>query len=220
MPASSVSASSVSGRTASLRAGGPGSVHAARRSAAGQSDADRAVTDMYQSHYRQLVRLAVLLAGDLGTAEEIVQDAFADMHGAWRWLGTSDAAAAFLRRAVVARSRSVPPDFAATFPVAPQYPDPQDPGGSAPLRPVVPPAAGAGSAAGSGSAAAAGAGPADDQPAIIPALRKLVPAQREALVLRLYLDLDEDQIAAATQASRAAVAGHLQAALAALQDVV
>jgi DNA-directed RNA polymerase specialized sigma24 family protein len=197
-------------------------VHAARRSAAGQSDADRAVTDMYQSHYRQLVRLAVLLAGDLGTAEEIVQDAFADMHGAWRWLGTSDAAAAFLRRAVVARSRSVPPDFAATFPVAPQYPDPQDPGGSAPLRPVVPPAAGAGSAAGSGSAAAAGAGagPADDQPAIIPALRKLVPAQREALVLRLYLDLDEDQIAAATQASRAAVAGHLQAALAALQDVV
>jgi hypothetical protein len=40
-------------------------------------DADQAVADLYQTHYRPLVRLAALLVSDLATAEEIVQDSFA-----------------------------------------------------------------------------------------------------------------------------------------------
>jgi DNA-directed RNA polymerase specialized sigma24 family protein len=164
-----------------------------------ESAADLAVTEMYQLHYRQLVRLAVLLTGDLATAEDLVQDAYADMHGAWGGLQPGDVAARFLRQSVVTRSRAVPPDSA--FPVAPQYADPDDAGRS--------------DAGGSRRSAAAPGGP----PAILAALRKLAPAQREALALRLYLDLPDDQIAAAMQVSEAAVRDHVQEALAVLHGV-
>jgi hypothetical protein len=36
--------------------------------------ADRAVTAIYSTHYRSLVRLAAFLVRDVGTAEEVVQD--------------------------------------------------------------------------------------------------------------------------------------------------
>ena len=77
-----------------------------------RADADRALTELYQLHYRTLVRLAALLVPDLATAEDIVQDAFAAVYSAW--LGGPDgpdagAALSLLRRLVVDRSRSVPP---------------------------------------------------------------------------------------------------------------
>ena len=52
-------------------------------------DADRAVTALYSTHYRSLVRLAALLVRDVATAEEVVQDSFVAMHGGWRRLGTA-----------------------------------------------------------------------------------------------------------------------------------
>ena len=70
--------------------------------------AAQAVTTLYQLHYPSLVRLAALLVPDLAAAEEIVQDAFADLHGEWPTLPGTDAALAHLRRSVVRRSRSVP----------------------------------------------------------------------------------------------------------------
>jgi len=75
---------------------------------AGQ-DADHAVAALYQLHYPALVRLAALLVPDLATAEEIVQDAFAAMHGRWHKVRDrdADAALAYLRWSVVHRSRSV-----------------------------------------------------------------------------------------------------------------
>lgn len=66
------------------------------------------VADIYQEHYRPLVRLAVLLVPDLATAEEMVQEAFADLHGTWRTLAGHDAALRYLRRSLIRRSRSVP----------------------------------------------------------------------------------------------------------------
>ena len=39
-------------------------------------DADEALEQVYAAHWRSLVRLSMLLVGDLGTAEEVVQDAF------------------------------------------------------------------------------------------------------------------------------------------------
>ena len=54
----------------------------------------------------QLVRLSVLLVHDVGTAEEIVQDAFVAMHGRWSRLREPEHALAYLRQAVVNRSRS------------------------------------------------------------------------------------------------------------------
>ncbi len=90
--------------------------------AAGESDADRAITMMYQAHYRGLVRLAVLLAGNLGTAEEVVQDAFAAMHRDWGRLQDQAAALSFLHRCVVTGSRALAPGPALA--VAPRYPVP------------------------------------------------------------------------------------------------
>src|SRR6476646_9435081 len=70
-------------------------------------DAEQAVTAMYSTHYRSLVRLAALLVRDVATAEEVVQDSFIAMHGAWRRLRDNDKALSYLRQSVVNRARSV-----------------------------------------------------------------------------------------------------------------
>jgi DNA-directed RNA polymerase specialized sigma24 family protein len=74
-----------------------------------EQDAGHAVAALYRLHYPALVRLAALLIPDLATAEDIVQDAFAAVHGRWRVQPDTDAALAYLRWSVVHRSRSVPP---------------------------------------------------------------------------------------------------------------
>src|SRR6266487_3937311 len=76
-------------------------------SVAREWDADQAVTALYSANYRSLVRLAALLVRDVATAEEVVQDAFVAMHGAWRRLRDPDKALSYLRQSVVNRSRSV-----------------------------------------------------------------------------------------------------------------
>ena len=73
-----------------------------------EGEADRAVTTLYQMHYRSLIRLAALLVSDLATAEDIVQDSFAALHGVWQARPDTDAALSYLRRSVVHRSRSAP----------------------------------------------------------------------------------------------------------------
>ena len=76
------------------------------------ADADLALAELYQLHYRPLVRMAALLVPDLATAERVVQDAFAAVHSAWpgywHWQDAG-AALCLLRRLVVNRSRAVPP---------------------------------------------------------------------------------------------------------------
>lgn len=53
-----------------------------------------------------LVRLAIGLTGDVGAAEEIVQDAFAALLGRWGYLRDPAAAHAYLRRVVVNDARA------------------------------------------------------------------------------------------------------------------
>ena len=55
--------------------------------------------------------------------------------------------------------------------------------------------------------------------ATMAAVRALPSRQREAVVLRLYLDLPDEQIADAMQVSRAAARGHVNGGLAALRGV-
>jgi DNA-directed RNA polymerase specialized sigma24 family protein len=72
------------------------------------ADADLALAEFYQLHYRPLVRMAALLVSDLTTAERVVQDAFAAVHSAWpgywHWQDAG-ATLCLLRRLVVNRSR-------------------------------------------------------------------------------------------------------------------
>jgi RNA polymerase sigma-70 factor (sigma-E family) len=159
------------------------------------SDADRAVTELYSTHYRSLVRLAALLVRDIGTAEEVVQDSFVAMHGAWRRLRDSEKALSYLRQSVVNRSRSVLRHRIVVDRNAPK-PAPDEP------------------------SAEHGAFALLDRSAVIAALRKLPPRQREALVLRFYADMSEAQIADAMCISRGAVKSHTARAMQALRVVL
>ena len=157
----------------------------------GQS-ADWAVTELYSLHYRALVRLAVLLVRDVPTAEDVVQDSFVAMHESWRRLRDADSALAYLRQAVLNRSRSVLRHRA----VADKH------------RPNPPPGM---------PSAEYGALVRLEQSAVVAALRRLSGRQREAIVLRYYADFSEAEVAAAMGISCGAVKSHTARAIAALR---
>jgi RNA polymerase sigma-70 factor (sigma-E family) len=62
---------------------------------------------LYQTHWRYLVRLAVLLVDDVASAEDVVQDAFVGLHRRRDGLRDPDAALGYLRTSVLNLSRSV-----------------------------------------------------------------------------------------------------------------
>lgn len=158
-------------------------------------DADQAVTALYSAHYRSLVRLSALLVRDLATAEEVVQDAFVAMHGAWRRLRDPEKALSYLRQSVVNRSRSVLRHRAVVEKYAPKgLPD--------------------------APSAENGAIVELERSAVVKALSGLPTRQREALVLRYYGDLSEAEIASAMGISRGAVKSHTARGMAALRSVL
>ena len=71
----------------------------------GSWEAHQVVTEIYQTHYRSLVRLALLLVHDVPTAEEVVQDSFEAMHKASRRLPVFRKPASTLKK-VVATAKS------------------------------------------------------------------------------------------------------------------
>jgi RNA polymerase sigma-70 factor (sigma-E family) len=153
-----------------------------------------ALTALYDVHYARLVRAAVLLVHDPETAEDVVQDAFVDMCRRWSRLRDREQAAAYLRTAVVNRSRSVL----------------RHRGVVARHRERV--------------AAGAAGPAADDLPTtsarrdrVLDALAALPRRQREVLVLRHYLDLSEAQVAEQLGISRGAVKTHASRGAAALR---
>jgi RNA polymerase sigma-70 factor (sigma-E family) len=157
-----------------------------------ERSADQAVRDLYAEHYKSLVRLAAMLVRDTPTAEEAVQDAFVAMHAGWHRLEDTEKALAYLRQAVVNKSRSVlrhrivveknlqnaPPDM---------------------------------------PSAEHGAFVMLERSAVVAALRNLPERQREAIVLRYYADLSEADIAATMGISRGAVKSHTARGMAALR---
>jgi RNA polymerase sigma-70 factor (sigma-E family) len=168
---------------------------ASMESVSGEWDVARAVTAIYTTHYRSLVRLAVLLVRDVATAEEVVQDSFIAMHAAWRRLRDTEKALSYLRQSVVNRSRSVLRHRMVVDKNAPK-PAPDMP------------------------SAEQGAISLLERSAVIAALRTLPPRQREALVLKYYADLSEAQIATAMGISRGAVKSHTARGVAALRVVL
>lgn len=156
--------------------------------------ADDALELLYAAHWRQLVRLAVLLVHDLGTAEEIVQDCFIAVHARWNRLHEPDRALAYLRRSVVNRSRS----HLRHLGVVRRHSEQETP-----LQ----------HAAGADHAAYVQ----ERRAAVLDALRRLPRRQREVLALRYYLDLSENEIAHALGISRGAVKSHASRGVAALR---
>jgi RNA polymerase sigma-70 factor (sigma-E family) len=160
-----------------------------------RASADDAVTTLYTAHYRSLVRLSALLLGDAAVAEEVVQDAFVAMHGKWGRLREPDKAAAYLRQAVVNRSRSA-------------------------LRRRVVEERHAQRADAAGPSAEQSALHTLERDAVMAALRSLPQRQREVLVLRYYADLSEADIAGALSISQGAVKSHASRGIAALRNVL
>lgn len=165
--------------------------------AASTWDADAAVTHLFTAHYRPLVRLATLLLREPGAAEEIVQDAYVALHTNWRRLRDADKALAYLRQSVVNRSRSA----LRRRLVADRYAARARRSDDAP-------------------SAEAGALGLLEHAAVIAALRALPGRQREALVLRYYLDLSEAEIAEVMGVSRGAVKSHAARGIAALRQTL
>ena len=162
--------------------------------AVGASPSARAaVTGLFHHHHRRLVGLAVLLVGDRGTAEEVVQDAFESLYRHWGRLRDQQAAVTYLNRSVVNGSRSK-------------------------LRRrvterayVLPEAALVPSAESSGVDHGA-------HRELVAAVRDLPRRQREVVVLRYYLDLSEQQIADWLGVSTGSVKRHAFRATAALKE--
>ncbi len=61
---------------------------------------------MFRRHYAALLRLAVVMVGDRGAAEDAVQDAFVALHRNLPKLRDPEAAEAYVRSAVLNRCRS------------------------------------------------------------------------------------------------------------------
>ena len=172
---------------------GAGQQAEAGQQAGARQDAGAMVTTLYRMHYRSLVRLAALLVSDVGTAEDIVQDSFAAMHGMGHALPDTDAALCYLRRSVVRRTRSAPrrqPTGDTHAPGGPEDGGPED-----------------------GGPEDGGPGRALPGSAVVSALRALPARQREVLVLRYFADLPEAEIASATGMSIAAVRSQAARAL-------
>ena len=157
-----------------------------------------AVTELYAGHALGLVRLAVLLVGDRASAEDVVQDAFLGLYRRWDQLPDTSAPLAYLRVSVlngcrtVLRGRSRSLRASATAAAEPP------PAESAEARALL----------------------SEEQRTVALALRRLPVRQREALVLRYYLDLSEQEIAAAMGISRGTVKSATSRALAAIGQLL
>jgi RNA polymerase sigma-70 factor (sigma-E family) len=151
----------------------------------------------YREHYRSLVRLAALLVDDVGTCEELVQDAFVAVFRRPDRVRDSAKLPAYLRSAVLngarshLRKRQVRRRFAVIE------------GGRAPER---------------AAAAEAGALARDDQRAVLEAMRELPDRQRDVLALRYWGELSESEIADVLGIAPGTVKTHARRALEALAD--
>jgi DNA-directed RNA polymerase specialized sigma24 family protein len=155
-----------------------------------------AVAALWHTHQRSLLQLAALLTGDSGTAETVVLDSLVALHRFRLCMPTPDGPLPSLRRLVVAGSRRV----AGARPLVDGAQGPPPAGGARPP----------GRPAGTGC----------EPPAVLPALYRLPAAQREAVVLSLYLDLTAEQAALAMRVRPAAVRRNLALARAALRSAL
>jgi RNA polymerase sigma-70 factor (sigma-E family) len=153
-------------------------------------DAARQVTALYQVHALGLVRLAVIMLGDQAAAEDVVQDAFLGLYRQWGGLSDTSHALAYVRSSVLNGCRTVlrrRSRYDRTVFAEPAF-----------------------------ESAEARALAGEEHREVIAAIRKLPDRQREALVLRFYLDMDEDEVAEAMRISRGSVKSATSRAIAAL----
>jgi len=83
-----------------------GAAHVRRESAA-LAEKSAEISRLYQEERRGLLRLSILLVGDRGVAEDLVQEAFAALYQRWDSLSDQATAAGYLRVCVINGARSL-----------------------------------------------------------------------------------------------------------------
>jgi RNA polymerase sigma factor (sigma-70 family) len=135
------------------------------------------VTALYQAHATGLVRLAMMmLGGDQGAAEDVVQDAFLGLYRRWDALADPARAVAYARSSVLNGCRTALRRRSRRVPAALLEPDAE----SAEARALL----------------------GEEHREVLAALRALPGRQREAVVLRHCLGLSEEEVARAMSVSR------------------
>ncbi|HEY6277484.1 MAG TPA: SigE family RNA polymerase sigma factor [Streptosporangiaceae bacterium] len=167
-----------------------------------QAAARRAVTDLYQAHAVGLIRLALVMLGDRPTAEDVVQEAFCGLYRRWDRLADQAKALTYVRSSVLNGCRTVLRYRGRRHGQT----------GTAGQEP----AGGWQTAESAESSVLVG----EEHRAVLAALRRLPARQREALVLRFYLDLPEPEIARAMGVSPGTVKSTTSRALTALGRLV
>ena len=143
------------------------------------------VTALYAEHALGLVRLAVVVTGDRAAAEDIVQDAFLGLYRRWERLPEMAAPLAYLRVSVMNGCRTALRRRSRQGLWPSGLGDDLDEAASA--RP--------GGPAGLAESAEASVLLGEEQRLVAAALWKLPRRQREAVVLRYYLDLSVQETA-------------------------
>jgi RNA polymerase sigma-70 factor (sigma-E family) len=151
--------------------------------------ARQAVTALYQAHALGLTRLAVVMLGDRPAAEDVVQEAFCGLYRRWHKLSDTEKALSYVRSSVINGCRSSL--RRRRLPAGLRW---EPPGESAESAVLV----------------------SEEHRQVLAAMRRLPGRQREALVLRFYLDLGEEEIATSMRVTRGTVKSTTSRALTAL----
>ncbi|MFI6289149.1 sigma-70 family RNA polymerase sigma factor [Streptomyces sp. NPDC051018] len=159
-----------------------------------ETEREEALASLFALHYTSMLRLAALLGAD--DPENIVAEAYYEIYRKWRKLRDADRAESYLRSVVcnLTRMRIRHLQIVRKHAEAPAA----DPVASAEYTALLH----------------------DDQQALIRALQRLPPRQREALVLRHWMGLKESEIAKAMGISTGSVKTHTARGLAALTQVM
>ena len=162
----------------------------------GKADAAEAVSALYEGHALGLIRLAVVMLGDRPAAEDVVQEAFCGLYRRWHALSDTTNALAYVRSSVINGCRSALRRRVRQLAVIGA--DPVEESDSAEAEALL----------------------GEEHRQVLLAIRRLPARQREALVLRYYLDLDEAEIAVSMRISRGTVKSTTSRALAALGRIL
>jgi RNA polymerase sigma-70 factor (sigma-E family) len=164
----------------------------------GAQDAGAGVTALYEAHALGLIRLAIIMLGDRQAAEDVVQDAFFGLYRNWGGLSDPAKALAYVRASVLNGCRA-----ALRQRMRRDRRDRAAASDASNARPAF-------------ESAEALVLLGEEHREVLLAVRRLPDRQREALVLRFYFSLSEEETASAMGISRGTVKSSLSRALAAL----
>jgi RNA polymerase sigma-70 factor (sigma-E family) len=154
------------------------------------------VATLFREHHGELVRLALLMVGDLATAEDVVQDVYMSVHQRWSKAAAAQSPLPYVRAAVLNGCRSVlrRRGIARRVGILHRASQLDEALASAESEAIV----------------------SEDRREVLAALARLPGRRREVLVLRYYLGLSEAEIAAVLGISPGTVKSTAARALATL----